>query len=105
MKSLADEVFGEIKLIIGPLTAEQEAKLNKVLEKLYSQQRKKNELEDLIREYDRLYPLGEFSFIPSYSSCGKRVYGILAFDWKCQMYHIEGDTIDEVIELIRSLKK
>lgn len=104
MKSLADEVFGEIKLAIGPITAEQEAKLNKVLEKVFYHN-KKQELENIIKEYSLRYPDGDFSFMPYYSSSGESVEGTLMFDWKSQIYHIECEPIEEVIELIRSLKK
>jgi hypothetical protein len=66
---------------------------------------KKDELNKLVNEYYKKYPYGEFSFSPMYSYDETRVEGIIFFDWKCQVYHIEDDPIEEVIELIKSLKK
>lgn len=66
---------------------------------------KKAQLEKLVDEYSKKYPCGEFSFSPYYSHSGQYVEGILFWDWKSEIYHIESWPIDKVIELIKNLKK
>ena len=66
---------------------------------------KKAQLEQLIKEYSSRYPCGEFCFLASYSACERYVTGVLCWDWKSEIYHIEGESIDKVIELIKGLKK
>ena len=66
---------------------------------------KKAQLEQLIKEYSSRYPCGEFSFLASYSACERYVTGVLCWDYKLEIYHIEGEPIDDVIKLIKSLKK
>jgi len=63
------------------------------------------QLENLISEYNTKYPLGEFMFIPTYSSCKQFVTGVLCWDWKKEIYHIESELIQEAIDLIKGLKK
>jgi hypothetical protein len=66
---------------------------------------KKAQLEQLIKEYSTKYPCGEFSFLASYSACERYVTGVLCWDYKSEIYHIEGEPIDDVIQLIKGLKK
>lgn len=66
---------------------------------------KKAQLEKLVNEYSKKYPCGEFSFIPSYSASEQSVAGVLCWDYKLEIYHIEGEPIDDVIKLIKGLKK
>jgi hypothetical protein len=63
----------------------------------------KDELNKLVREYSLKYPYGEFSFLPMYSYNGTSVSGVLCFDYKNEIYHIEFEPIDDVIKLIKGL--
>lgn len=65
----------------------------------------KSLLEKLVREYSEKYPAGEFMFSPMYSADERYVSGILCWDWKKEIYHVEFAHIDEVIELIKGLTK
>lgn len=65
----------------------------------------KDELNLLVREYYKKYPDGEFSFSPMYSFDETHVEGVLCFDWKSKIYHIENEPIEDVIKLIEGLKK